>query len=225
VAPAPARAVRAERRVVREERSRRVVREASRSRAVERDTVVRQGDYARVHTPDYPPQDLLGAPPAPYYREQREYAHGARPAPHLPPLPPVERYEKRGHGYAQREQYGREEGYARRPHPPAPPPFVPPPPPPLPPAPPPHAGHGYDREYAQGGTRYGRRESYSSSEYERRSYSSSSSSSSYGSGAVQGGYGCPQRCPPRGGPVMAPMNGPHFPVDADGFLTWRGKSY
>jgi hypothetical protein len=209
-APAPT-AARAERRS-----SRRVAASRSSSRSssrTERNVMQEERDYARVYTPDYPQPELLGAPP-PHrgQRHSREESHEysyAPPAPYLPPAPPPHRYEQQDEAYDQGYQ-GRRKG-------PPPQAYLPPPPPP--PAYAEGGRHGR-KDHAQGGSRYGRSESYSSQEYERRSYSSSSSSSS--SSYSRGGYGCPERCDERG--VMAPMNGPHFPIDADGFLTWRGKT-
>lgn len=210
-APAPARVVRASNRRAERRSDRRV---QTRTRVEQRESV-ELGQYPRVHTPDYPPQPpLLGGPP-PHF-DRGPVIHP--PAPMPPPMAHGRR-DQHAYGYSQRYEERRYEshGHEARRLPPPPPPIAPPPPPPT---------YYEHREYSEGGRkggqRYGYREEHSSREYERRSYSSSSSSTSsssrYGGGYATGGQGCCER------PVMAPMNGPHFPVDQDGFLTWRGKT-
>lgn len=228
----PAATARAERHAARSERTffGRRSRETARSRTTERAVTVRQGEYTRVYTPDYPQPELLGPPPSSYREDSYRYSYRSQPEPYIPPPPPRDRYDRR-HGereYGYHEERGRREGYGHReyhaapiPAPPVPAPYIAPP---APPPPPPQAyGHGQgSRSYSQGSGSasgsYSRQESYSESE--SQSSSSSSSSSRYGYGYGQG----QQAGPPRGAPVMAPMNGPHFPVDSNGYLTWRGKT-
>ena len=168
-------------------------------------------DYARVHRDD----DLLGGPEM---WSGGSYIYRVEPsAPPMPPLPPTERYLGRDHaqgGYGERE-YERYQGDDD---------FVPPPPP-------------YERHsdrYQDGGQAYSERRDYRSApppayrgEYSSReegySYRSEESSSSY-SARSSASHGRRGPCCNRDRGTMAPMNGPHFPVDQDGFLTWRGKT-
>ena len=170
-------------------------------------------EYARA------PQDdgyLLGGP-----ADGDRYSYRAEPYPPMPPSPPMYRYYERDRteGYDSRRDHG-DDDYAA----------------------PPYEGPRYDRRgdrSLEGGQGYSERPEYRSgppSAYRGESYrsrgesysyseESSSSYSSSRSGASHSRRGpCCDTQP--GYPVrrLAPMNGPHFPVDEDGFLTWRGKT-
>ncbi len=193
----------------RKAKSNRQVATRSRGNSSSRSGEVGFGEYQRVYTPDYPtPAPLAGgyrednhvSTDNNFYREERRYSYN----PPAPP-PPAPRYEQR----QQHEQYSY--GYGERVAPPPPPVYrAPPPPPQLPPC----------RTGCPSGGRSGYSAEYSQSQ---RSYSASSSSSG---GSYGGGYssGCNSGCGGGRGSTMAPMNGPHFPVDRDGYLTWRGKT-
>jgi len=198
-------------------RSAKQTQQATRTRTRTRSTQTQSSDYERVYTPDYPQQDLLGglidrndsySSHSRGYSDNRDYAYSP------PPPPPVNRYERRDYNGGQAQGYRSEEYRSETYRAPAPrpyhPPVAPPPPPPV------YNDHAYSGGHT-GGYASGYRSEHSTRQTERRSYSSSSSSSH-----TSGGYGCPGRCPERS--VMAPMNGPHFPVDQDGYLTWRGKT-
>lgn len=164
--------------------------------------------YARVPQDDY----LLGGPEV---SRGDHYSYRGDPySPPMPPLPPADRYL--GHGYGERE-YERYRGDDL--------------------APPPHRHDRRGESADNGHHRYSERREYRSAppyrgdEYgsreERYSYRNeeSSSSSSYSSRSSSSHRGRGRGpCCEAGRGAMAPMNGPHFPVDQDGFLTWRGKT-
>jgi hypothetical protein len=163
-------------------------------------------DYARVPQDDY----LLGGPDV---SRGDHYSYRSDPyAPPMPPLPPVDRYQGYGYGEREYERYHGEDD------------DVAPPPPPYDR----RGGRSYDggndysehREYRSAPPAY--RGGYGSRE-ESYSYRSEEASSSYSS---RSGSSHRRRGPccdnDRG--TMAPLNGPHFPVDEDGYLTWRGKT-